>query len=81
MTSLITLHTPLDPPPSAPCCVGHISQPAESELYLHALSKVGLSGNLLKINRAITINKTIQRIQKFKLEFTNSQTVITWENF
>lgn len=74
-------YTLLDPPPSAPCCVGHISQPAESEVYLHALSEAGLSGNLLKINRAITINKTIQGIQKFKLEFTNSQTVVTQEDF
>lgn len=68
-------------PPSEPCCVGSISQPAESELFLHALSKAGLSGNLLKINRVITINKTTQAIQKFKLEFTNSQTVVTQRIF
>lgn len=60
----------LEPPSSAGCCAGHVPQPAQAELCLH--SNTGSSGKFLKTTTAITINKNIQRIQKVKLEFTNS---------
>lgn len=63
----------LEPPTSAGSCVGHVFLSLLSISYVYTHSKAGLSDNLLKTIRAITINRNMQGIQSLKLEFIHSQ--------